>query len=828
MTIVPLHAPISGWAMPLAEVPDPVFAERMMGDGVAIDPLDGILRAPCDADVVGVAAPGHSVTLELVNGAQILIHLGLETVALAGKGFSVEVAAGQRVRTGDPLIRVDLEVVACAGKSLVTPIVVINEGYAVRAVACDRTVAAGELLMEVERSQSVAAGVELASGASAECDIVIPMAHGLHARPSARIVAALKPFQADVRFVAHGRTANARSVVALLSLGLVRGDRLTVAATGADAPEAVAAVADLIGSGMGEAHIDPIAPAQARAQEPVPLGGEGPLFTGVRAAPGLAAGPLVKLVPAEFNVPEEGLGPEEEAAALDDARASLSLEMMTESAGEAASIAAVHQALLDDPELRAGALGWITRGKSAAFAWRAAIRAKSDSIQATGNPLLIERIADLADVEQRVVARILGAQTAPAQALPDGAILVADELLPSQFLALDPARLGGIATARGGPTAHVAILAASAGVPMLVAIGPGLLRLPDGARAILDADTGSLDAEPSAEALERTAERIRASTARRKAEAALAAADCVMADGTRIEIFANLASAADAARAVALGAEGCGLLRTEFLFLDRTEPPTEEEQRKTYAAVATALEGRPLIVRTLDVGADKPVPYLPREREENPALGCRGIRLSLDRPDLLAAQFRAILTGVPAEQCRIMLPMVVDRSELRAVRAIFDEAAQAVGAGPVPLGVMIETPAAALLADSIAAEADFLSIGTNDLSQYALAADRGNPAVAAMVDALHPAVLRLIAAAAKGAARHGRWIGVCGGLASDPGAAALLIGLGVTELSAAPAAVAELKERVRTLTLDGCRELADRALAAATVQEVRAMLEGEV
>jgi phosphocarrier protein FPr/phosphocarrier protein len=282
-----------------------------------------------------------------------------------------------------------------------------------------------------------------------------------------------------------------------------------------------------------------------------------------------------------------------------------------------------------------------------------------------------------------------------------------------------------------------------------------------------------------------------------------------MADGTRIEIFANLGSIEDAAAAVTAGAEGCGLLRTEFLFLDRTEAPGEAEQAALYAQIAEALGDRPLIVRTLDIGGDKPVPYLRQASEENPALGLRGIRLGLAQPDLLAMQLRAILRGVPGRRCRVMLPMVIDLAELKATRALLDEAMAAVGrTEPVELGVMIETPAAAMLADQ----------------QYVLACDRGNPAVSAKVDALHPAVLRLIRATATGAASQGKWVGVCGGLASDPLAVPVLIGLGITELSATLALVPTIKAAVRPLDMPACRALADRACAATGAAEVRALL----
>jgi phosphocarrier protein FPr/phosphocarrier protein len=304
--------------------------------------------------------------------------------------------------------------------------------------------------------------------------------------------------------------------------------------------------------------------------------------------------------------------------------------------------------------------------------------------------------------------------------------------------------------------------------------------------------------------------------------------DARTADGIRIEVFANLGSVDDAARAVAEGAEGCGLLRTEFLFLERTEAPTEDEQVDIYGRIAASLGDRPLIVRTFDIGGDKPVPYLPLPAEDNPALGCRGVRLNLARPDLLETQLRAILRGVPATQRRIMVPMVIERAELRQVRDLLRNLESLLEISePTPLGVMVETPAAALLSASIAEEADFLSVGSNDLTQYALACDRGNPAMAARVDALHPAVLKLIDAASKGACAKARWLGVCGGLASDPAATPILVGLGVTELSVAASQIAIIKASVATLKMDRCRALAERALDCASAAEVRALVAQE-
>lgn len=813
MTGITLHAPFAGWATSLDEVPDAVFAERMMGEGLAIDPLDAVLRAPCDAEVISVPATAHAVTLRLANGAELLIHIGLETVALGGEGFTAHVAAGQQVKRGDALIGFDLDLLADKAKSLVTPVILTSEGYRIMPAALDRAVAAGDPIAEISGEQEVAkAGAGTVSETHRD-DIIINVPNGLHARPAARIAAAAKGFASSVEIEVGGRTADARSPVALMTLGLMEGDSASLITRGADAEAALGAIKALIEAGLGEMH-----EAVALQVEQIAAAPEGKL-RGVTASPGLAVGPAAHFAAADIRVDIRSHGAEAERAALAAARAKVAAAL----ARQGGSIALAHEGLLDDPKLLSLADAGIAAGQSAGVALQAAIRDTAGALRATGQSLLIERIDDLHDLERQVLAALAGeAQHAPRD-FPDGAILIADLLFPSDMMALDLSKIGGICTARGGPTSHVAILAASAGVPMLVAVGTPVEAIPEGRSIVLDAGGGWIDPQPDEAALASGRDRVEAQRQVRAAQATAAADECRMADGTRIEIFANLAAPEEAGRAVASGAEGCGLLRTEFLFHDRVDAPSEDEQAAIYEAVARGLGGRPLIVRTLDAGGDKPLPYLPMPQEENPALGLRGVRLSLARPDLLATQLRAILRAASAGDMRIMVPMIVDIEELRLVRAALGQAAGELGADAVPLGVMIETPAAALLAGSLAAEADFLSIGTNDLTQYALAADRGNPATAARIDALHPAVLRLIAATGEGARRHGKWFGICGGVASDPLAAAILIGLGATELSATPAAIPALKAAVRRLTMEDCRAVAIRALEAETAEAVRTL-----
>ena len=437
------------------------------------------------------------------------------------------------------------------------------------------------------------------------------------------------------------------------------------------------------------------------------------------------------------------------------------------------------------------------------------------------DPYLRERAADVRDVGRRVMRTLLG-ETSSAAA--DGAVLVTDELLPGDAATLDPDRVAGVATAHGGATGHAAIIARSLGVPTVVGLGPSLLAVPEGTPLLLDGDAGTVRVDPDPAAAERHRQQSAAADARHAVALEHAAGPAVTLDGVGIDVFANLGDIDGAPAAVEQGAEGVGLLRTEFLFLDRDELPDEDEQAEAYATVARGLGGRPLIIRTLDVGADKPLRALPQEPEANPFLGRRGIRLQLARRDLLSAQLRAVLRTAAEHPVKVMFPMVATIGEVRAARAALDEARRDLGIDPpLEVGVMVEVPAVAVDAERFARELDFLSIGTNDLAQYTMAAERGNEHVAALAAGPVPAVLRLIDLTVRGAQAHGRWVGVCGELAGDVDGARLLAGLGVSELSMAPPRIADVKQTLRELDLERARDAARRALDADSADEARAI-----
>jgi multiphosphoryl transfer protein len=813
-----LVAPLDGWAAPLAEVPDPVFADRMMGDGVAIDPTASLLSAPCDGEVMLLHAARHAITLRAANGAEILMHIGLDTVALGGQGFTAHVRQGERVTAGQALISFDLETLGQAAKSLITPIVIANgDDFAIEWRLENQSVTRGCEIMRLHALRKISAAA--AGGQEVRRALIIPLAHGLHARPAARLADLAKSFSADIAMESGTRRASLRSPVAMMGLGLAKGASVSLVGTGVDADAAIAAIAMLMESGMGETvkAAAEFVTVAAAADEPG-------VITGVCAAPGLALGNALRFARAGIALAEEGRGTAHESKRLVDAIALVRTRLSDAVRKDRSAILAAHLAFLDDPELAAEAERSIERGKSAGHAWRTAIETQVAVLQGLKEARFVERAVDLMDLERQVLMALGDVPTQLDIALPENSILLADDLLPSEFVALDAECLAGIALSKGGPTSHVAILAATMNIPMLVACGPELFSIPDGATLLLDADRGGVTIDPSLAVVESTSREIATRRQEHNTAQALAHRACQTKDGVRIEINANLGSHNDAVVAMAAGAEGCGLLRTEFLFLDREAPPGETEQADAYRAIAKTLEARPLTIRTLDIGGDKPAPYLPFPAEENPALGLRGVRVSLWRPDLLAVQLRAILLAMPAAQCRIMVPMIASLAELRQVRQALNRARAELGiTDAVSLGAMVETPAAAITADLLAAEADFLSIGTNDLTQYCLAMDRGNASLASDFDAFHPAVLRLIAATIDGAARHGRPVSVCGGLASDGAAAPILIGLGVRGLSAAAAQIPALKARIHNVTLDQCRLLAEKALAASSAAEVRAL-----
>jgi multiphosphoryl transfer protein len=659
-------------------------------------------------------------------------------------------------------------------------------------------------------------------------DVALPAGAGLHARPATAFVDIAKQFQAEIRVRHGGKVANGKSLVSLLKLGADEHASLRIMARGVDEDAAIQALQAAVQHGLEEEGAAGQAAPEVAAGPALAL--EAKALAGIAASPGLAIGPLRHFRREKIVVAvTAGDAAREEIRlhqAIEAARVQLQElhdEVKERSGAARAAIFRAHAEFLEDPDLVDAALARIKAGHSAGWSWRQTVDERAQDVAALGDALLKERAIDLQDVGRRVL-RLLADTLEEEPNLPDApVILVAEDLSPSDTAKLDPTKVLGICTAVGGPTSHTAIIARSLDIPAIVGAGPALLNQREDLQCILDGDAGNLYLEPTAADLA-VARRAQASwQARREAERLACYQPAITTDGRRIEVVANIGSAPEAEQAVNAGAEGVGLLRTEFLFLGRSEPPGEEEQFEAYRAMTKALNGLPLIIRTLDIGGDKEVPYLSLPAEQNPFLGVRGIRLCLARPDLFRPQLRAIFRAAETGPVKIMFPMIATLEDLLAARAIAEEVRQELHAGPVEIGIMIEVPSAVLMAAELARQADFFSVGTNDLTQYTLAMDRLHPSLARQADALHPAVLRMIDMTVKAAKAAGKWVGVCGGIAGDPKGAAILAGLGVAELSMSIPSVAAVKARIRKLAFADVEVLAQRALACRTAAEVRAL-----
>lgn len=664
--------------------------------------------------------------------------------------------------------------------------------------------------------------------------ITLANAHGLHARPAKILAQLAKSFDGDIRVrIIDGPVGavSVKSLSKLLSLGARRGQVLEFVAEPTIAGDALPALLAAVEEGLGEA-VEPLPTVSAQPEpldiEPTvsaPLSGS--QIQAIAAAPGIAIGPAHIQIQQVFDYPLRGESSSIERQRLQDAltevRSDIQSLIERSQAKAIREIFITHQEMLDDPELSDEVDTRLKQGESAQAAWMSVIEAAARQQESLQDALLAERAADLRDVGRRVLAQLCGIETTPEPSEPY--ILVMDEVGPSDVARLDPARVAGILTARGGATAHSAIVARALGIPALVGAGASVLLLATGTPLLLDGQRGRLHVDADADTLQRATverdtreQRLQIASAQRHEPA-------VTRDGHAVEVFANIGESAGVANAVEQGAEGIGLLRTELIFMAHPQAPDEATQEAEYRRVLDGLDGRPLVVRTLDVGGDKPLPYWPIAKEENPFLGVRGIRLTLQRPQIMEAQLRALLRSADNRPLRIMFPMVGSVDEWRAARDMTERLRLEIPVADLQLGIMIEVPSAALLAPVLAREVDFFSVGTNDLTQYTLAIDRGHPTLSAQADGLHPAVLQLIDITVRAAHAHGKWVGVCGELAADPLAVPVLIGLGVDELSVSARSIPEVKARVREFSLSEAQGLAQKALAVGSPAEVRALVE---
>ncbi len=672
--------------------------------------------------------------------------------------------------------------------------------------------------------------------ASLQLAIVVPNQLGLHARPAARLVSLAAQYDAAITLTVGTRTAAAGSMNQVATLGARQGDVLVVNASGPQAEDALAAIEALAVDNFG----DPIAVSEPAEIIAAAVPDNESELGGLPASEGIAFGPAFLYRPQLPQVEEvAGADPAAERQRLTGAIAEVAEHLRSVradvlqrvGAGEA-GIFDAHLLMVQDAELLQSALQEIElRRVNAEAAWQRALQAMANRYRTLPDPYLARRAEDVLDVGQRVL-RILAGGTLDAGGplLTEASILVAHELKPSDLARVEPELVLGIVTELGSMSDHSAILARALGLPAVTGVGPFLGQVATGQTLALDGSSGCVWLAPTAEQLQELEQKGEAWARERAALKQSAQRPAVTRDGRRILIGANINVPSDVAAALDLGAEGVGLFRTEYLFMDRVSPPTEQEQCDTYRVVARQLKGKPLVIRTLDVGGDKPLPYIRGEREANPFLGRRGLRYSLDRPAMFKLQLRAILRAAAEHPIKIMFPMVSTFDELVLVDALMDEACSELQGEGLPFdddiarGIMIETPSAVMAADHLVRLVDFFSIGTNDLSQYMLAADRSNAAVANLVTPYQPAVLRAIHQVVAAARPTGIPVSLCGELAGEPRATPLLLGLGISELSMSAPAIPLVKARVRDLDMAAAQALASELLTYESAAAIEARL----
>lgn len=665
-------------------------------------------------------------------------------------------------------------------------------------------------------------------------------AHGLHARPAKTLTEVAQAFDGEIRVRLAGSESagvSVKSLSKLLAMGAHRGQLLEFIAEPSIAGDALPALVRAVEEGLGE-QVEPL-PAQGEGAEQPFIAAQpdesaieqaalraGDQVNGIAASPGIAIGPVLVRKPQMIDYPKRGKSPAIELqrldAALDRVHSEIGVLIRESQVESIRDIFTTHQAMLRDPALREEVQVRLQKGLSAEAAWMEEIESAAQQQESLHDKLLAERAADLRDVGRRVLACLTGIEA--EQAPDEPYILVMDEVVPSDVATLNAQRVAGILTAGGGATSHSAIIARALGIPAIVGAGPGVLGLARNTLLLLDGERGELLVSPTATQLEQARSERDTREQRKRLADERRMEPAMTRDGHPVEVAANIGAAGETPEAVAMGAEGIGLLRTELVFMNHTQAPDQATQEAEYRRVLEALEGRPLVVRTLDVGGDKPLPYWPMPAEENPFLGVRGIRLSLQRPDILETQLRALLASADGRPLRIMFPMVGNIDEWRTAKAMVDRLRVDLPVADLQVGIMIEIPSAALIAPVLAQEVDFFSIGTNDLTQYTLAIDRGHPSLSGQADGLHPAVLRLIGMTVEAAHAHGKWVGVCGELAADALAVPMLVGLGVDELSVSARSIALVKARVRELDFAACQRLAKQALMLPGAHEVRAFV----
>lgn len=664
-------------------------------------------------------------------------------------------------------------------------------------------------------------------------------AHGIHARPASAIVAAVSPFNADVWLSCHGKTSNAKSINSIALLGVKMGDSLICHARGIEAEDALQAFKTLAQNNFNEQLKEKNIAQEVKedvAQKVVQVPQDGSLY-GIGASEGIGIAPIWRY---QITMPKpterDSLGYEQEWQLFENARKVAQKEILELATKTAQSVSQsdseifiAHNQMLTDPELDQKIDLLLKEKENIECAWSRVIEETAKAYKNSDSEYMQARAKDVYDLGQRVMILLSGHEKSEI-AVKTPVILLAHDLSPSDTALLDPQFIKGIILEQGGTTSHSAIIARALNIPAVVGIAGICNEDVEGKVALIDGGSGAVCLSPSKAQIKKAQKDIEEKQRQKLHAQQFMLEKAATKDGHRIEVFANVASAEDATLALENGAEGIGLVRSEFLFTDKTEAPQEDVQYEIYSQIAKALKGAPVIIRTLDIGGDKPLDFLKQKAEENPFLGCRGIRLCFQNIDVFTVQLKALLRACATyPNIKIMFPMVSTVEEVIEVKSLLNTCYQNLVEKRIPavvpeIGIMIEVPSAVANAEQLAKHVSFFSIGTNDLTQYVMAADRGNDSVSYLISPLQPAVLRMIDATVRAAQKAHIPVGICGEMAGDSKITELLIGLGVSELSMSSTRIANVKQKVRDIDCVEAQSLASTIIRAETLEQVQKMI----
>lgn len=821
-----LYGPIAGKLLDLSKIPDEAFAQKMLGDGIAVKPQENFIYAPTDAVIKNLHKCLHAIVLEK-DGFEIMIHIGIDSVSLKGQRFKTFVQEGDKVIRGQKLIEFDRDFLTQYAKDNTIVMIIVSPPNVKLKKENLSKVDLQTKVFEVFSEQNDKTNTILNDDSAVLTEeFLVSNGTGLHARPAGEVAKLAQNFKnTDIFIIKNGNRSNAKSVVEILRLSIDYGDRIQISSCGEKASEASAEIKKFIQTKLRDNMIDK---NNKRITNEFNTSGEIKI-KGVGIFDGLSMGKSYLIKDIQFKLEEKStLSPEEELSkfltALNNVKSALDKERHAiYGQKEREEILLAHITILEDPFLIQETRQAISKGYSAAFAFSSAVERAIEVLKNTGNEILRSRIADFIDLESRILTNLTGTDYGLPNFQED-TILIARELLSHHLKDIN-SHVTGIIMAEGSTLSHVSIMIKNLGIPTIIGASPVVMEIPDGKDIILDSKSGVITVNPSN--ITEIKQKVQSMKINREKNLLHAFEAAKTIDGTEIIINGNVGTLDQAKQSAQQGGQGIGLVRTEFLFANAKEPPTEREQYKIYQEMADSQNGNPIIIRTLDVGADKHIPFISQIREDNPILGRRGVRTSFANINLFKTQLRAIMQVKPYGIAKIMIPMVTFLEEIKTVKRFVKEEQKKLGIDKVSLGMMMEVPAAAIMAKEFAKEVDFFSIGTNDLTQYTLALDRSHPTLNFLSDSLNPSVLHMINSIIEGAESQNIPVGVCGAVASEPAGAILLIGLGIRSLSVVPNMIADIKALIRQLDIKKCEKVAQKALKCTNVEEVRSLIKKE-